>query len=936
MYYPHMRPLTLNLFQYVAVILIAVHLLPAQPFKSFGIEEIASFHHITEEVISKNGLLMAWKTAPVEGDGHITILNNDTKDTIKLQRAHKVFFNDNSTYCLALVKPPFQEIRASKRAKSTQKTTPKDVLIRISSDFKIDTICEIEKLWFPDKTERFAYFSTSKRPEPLKDTTLSDSTYIPSKKIKEPKEKPLYFLNIQTGDTTYIGHAADVSESANGLLLLYTEKNCESSSEKKNLYLYSAESNSSICLDSNSFDFRKLLVSDFGRYLSWLSISDSTADPHVWRWTLIDLRSKGLKPTISDTLLENKYFNSNGQWIFSESERRLYLTLLPDTPVSEKPDTTLTDDERPEFDLYSHTDYHLMTWQLANVERLKSAGITAVFDLSNKKVTLLTESAEEAAMIATDIDQPWILTARNAGLDQGRNWEFPEQFTYHIVHTNSGKRTLVARDLYASAELSPGSKFVLWFDRDSRQWMIFNIRNQRTYPIGTDVASGWHNHEHDLPSPPPAYGKAGFTAGDKQVWLYDRYHIVAVDPEGNKKSVRVTSFSDSLHTVRYRRVYKKERFIGQNGRNVFLVQKNNLTKQETLLSFNIKSNKVSNRHSLRQSLHQLKGGEYGQWLLLREESYLDYPEIQTISTDLARVHKWTNAGQQYASFNIGNVYSFPYRVRLSNDSLVDLEGLIYIDDRRSEKIPAIVYFYEKSSDNLHKHHAPRFSRSIINPAVYVSHGYAVIIPDIAYSISNPGEDALRCVTAAVDEALKRWPIIDSDRLGLNGQSWGGYQVAYIITQTSRYKAAFAGAPVANMTSAYGGIRWGTGYSRISQYEKGQSRIGSNLWDDVDAYIRNSPLFHIPNTTTPLLIMHNDRDGAVPYYQGIELFMGLKRLNKPVWLLIYNKEDHNLTQLKNMKDLTVKTLQFYDHFLKDQPMQKWMKDGIPAHRKGLDF
>ena len=920
----------------ITIKLMVLNSLQAQSVNSFEMKDIASFQHISEEGVSKNSRLMAWKSMPVEGDGHITILNNDTKDTIKLLRAHKVFFTENSTYALALIKPPFQEIRAAKLAKKPKNTTPKDVLIRISADFKIDTVGEIEKLWFPNKSIQYAYFSTSNRPKSLQDTTVSDSALQPSFKIKEPKEKPLYYLDIQTGDTAFISYAADVSFSANALLLLYTEKKPESNSDKKTLYLYSAASNSRICMDSNSFDFRKLLISDSGRYLSWLSISDSTADPSVWNWTLFENLKNSRKLIFKDTLLEGRYFNSHGRWDFSESEKRIYLTLFHDTPLRERPDTSLTDDEKPEFDLYTHTDYHLMTWQLANVDKLKSAGITALFDLSEKKATLLTESSEEIATYLTDIDQPWILTSRNSGLDAGRNYEFPEEFTYYIVNSKNGKRLEIVRNLRARAELSPGSKYVVWFNRFDRQWMIFRVRDQKVYHIAKDVASQWHNHEHDLPSPPPAYGKAGFTEDDRRIWLYDRYHIIAADPEGKQKSVVITSFSDTTYTVRFRHAYQKEQYIGQNGRNVFFIQTNNQTLEETLLAFNIQTNQISNRHILNKSLHQLKGGEYGQWLMLREESYHNYPEIQTISADLARVEKWTDVGQQYASFNLGNAYSFPYQVRLSNDSLVDLKGLIYIDDRRTEKMPAIVYFYERSSDNLHKHYAPRFSRSIINPAIYVSHGYAVIIPDITYSISNPGDDGLRSITAAVNEALKLWPIIDSNRIGLNGQSWGGYQVAYIITQTSRFKAAFAGAPVANMTSAYGGIRWGTGYSRISQYEKGQSRIGSSLWDNKEAYIRNSALFHLPNVTTPLLIMHNDRDGAVPYYQSLELFMGLKRLDKPVWMLIYNNEDHNLTQLKNMKDFTLRCLQFYGHFLKEEPMPKWMKDGIPAHRKGLEF
>ena len=151
--------------------------------------------------------------------------------------------------------------------------------------------------------------------------------------------------------------------------------------------------------------------------------------------------------------------------------------------------------------------------------------------------------------------------------------------------------------------------------------------------------------------------------------------------------------------------------------------------------------------------------------------------------------------------------------------------------------------------------------------------------------------------------------------------------------TSLYKAAMAGAPVSNMTSAYGGIRWGSGMSRMFQYEQSQSRIGGTLWERTALYIENSPLFHAPRVNTPLLMMHNDNDGAVPWYQGIEFFVALRRLNKPAWLLVYNNEQHNLTKWPNRKDLSMRMMQFFDHYLKGAPAPVWMTEGVPATEKG---
>lgn len=266
-----------------------------------------------------------------------------------------------------------------------------------------------------------------------------------------------------------------------------------------------------------------------------------------------------------------------------------------------------------------------------------------------------------------------------------------------------------------------------------------------------------------------------------------------------------------------------------------------------------------------------------------------------------------------------------------------LEGIIYKpeDFDPSRQYPLITYFYEKRSDSYRNYHIPRPSASIVNPSYLVSNDYIMFVPDIVYDEGKPGASAYNCIVSGV-EALEELGYIDRDNIGIQGQSWGGYQVAYLVTVTNKFKAAMAGAPVSNMTSAYGGIRWKSGLSRAFQYERTQSRLGKNLWDGFDLYIENSPLFGIPKIETPLLMMHNDNDGAVPYYQGIEMFMGMRRLQKPVWLLVYNEEAHNLKKVKNRQDLSIRMMQFFDYYLKGKPAPKWMTKGVPRVQKGKDL
>jgi dipeptidyl aminopeptidase/acylaminoacyl peptidase len=265
------------------------------------------------------------------------------------------------------------------------------------------------------------------------------------------------------------------------------------------------------------------------------------------------------------------------------------------------------------------------------------------------------------------------------------------------------------------------------------------------------------------------------------------------------------------------------------------------------------------------------------------------------------------------------------------------QGILYKPENfdPNKKYPLISYFYETVSDGVYRYQAPAPTPSRLNIPFFVSRGYLVLAPDIHYQKGQPALDAYNYIVSGVRHVVKMG-IADSTRLGIQGQSWGGIQVAQLITMTPLFKAAWAGAPVANMTSAYGGIRWESGLNRQFQYEKTQSRIGATLWERQDLYIKNSPLFALPRVTTPLVIMHNDADGAVPWYQGIELFTGLRRLQKPVWMLNYNGEAHNLVERRNRKDIQIREQQFFDWLLLDGPQAKWLKEGVPAVMKGRDW
>ncbi|MCE7929413.1 MAG: S9 family peptidase, partial [Chloroflexi bacterium CFX7] len=311
-------------------------------------------------------------------------------------------------------------------------------------------------------------------------------------------------------------------------------------------------------------------------------------------------------------------------------------------------------------------------------------------------------------------------------------------------------------------------------------------------------------------------------------------------------------------------------------------------------------------------------------LLLTGSRFDEFPDILSTSSSFARPEKVSNGGAQLAPFAWGSAELMTYR----NADGVELQAALCkpADFDRSKKYPLIVYIYERLSQTLHTFTPPAPSQ-LVNPTVYTSNGYLVLMPDIVYNVGQPGPSAVKCVLPAVETLIARG-FVDEKAIGIQGHSWGGYQIAFLVTQTHLFRAAAAGAVVSNMTSAYSGIRWASGRARQFQYEKTQSRIGRPLNEAPHLYLENSPLFGVDRVTTPLLLLHNDHDDAVPWQQGIEFFLALRRLGKEAYLFNYNNALHGLRRRADQVDYGRRMRQFFDHFLKGAPAPDWMTSGIP--------
>jgi dipeptidyl aminopeptidase/acylaminoacyl peptidase len=302
----------------------------------------------------------------------------------------------------------------------------------------------------------------------------------------------------------------------------------------------------------------------------------------------------------------------------------------------------------------------------------------------------------------------------------------------------------------------------------------------------------------------------------------------------------------------------------------------------------------------------------------------DYPDYYLTDGTFKDPKKVTDANPQQKD------YAWSAGARLVEYKGVNgkrLQGALFLpaNYEQGKKYPTIVYIYEKLSQGLHQYSGP--STGGFNKAIYTSNGYAVLTPDINYKLNDPGKSAVECILPALDAAIATG-VVDADKVGLHGHSWGGYQTAYTITQTPRFKAAVAGAPLTDLVSMYSSVYWNTGSANQPIFESSQGRFTAGYWDLQDAYIRNSPVYFARNVQTPLLLLHNDKDGAVDFTQGIEYYNTLRRLQKPVVMLQYKGENHGLAKPENRKDYAVRMREFFDHHLTGKPAPGWWKEGVP--------
>ncbi len=611
---------------------------------------------------------------------------------------------------------------------------------------------------------------------------------------------------------------------------------------------------------------------------------------------------------------------------FSRDGKKLYVAAgLPPKPPRPPADAP-ADDEKVTADLWRWNDDHVQPIQKVRATQDRNRSYRGVLDLASKRYTQLADPTLAQVSLSDDG------TRALGGDDRAyrKLSDFDGRYTdYTLVDPTTGARRAGLKQFRGSApQWSPDGRWAAYYT--DKHWHVIDTATGATRNLTAKLKPVFWNEQDDRPEPPSAYGTAGWTKDSTAFLAYDRFDTWQLFADGrapkNLTAGHGRTTKTALRVQRIEPVDDEDDVRGIDPAKPLYLRGES---EESRASGFFRTTFAATTAPVRlvwgdKSYRYLGRAQAADVLLVSASRFDEFPDVQVTDSSFAKLTKATDGGAQLAQFAWGRSELLSFR---STDR-VPLQAALYkpanFDPKK--KYPMIVYIYERLAQGVHGFVNPAPGTSI-NLSFYTSNGYVVLAPDIVYKTGEPGQSALRCVLPAIDAVVKLG-FVDEQAIGIQGHSWGGYQIAYLVTQTDRFRCAEAGAPVGNMTSAYSGIRWGTGLPRQFQYEQTQSRIGKKLTDAPQTYLDNSPIFHIAKVKTPLLLLHNDADDAVPWYQGIELFLALRRHEKAAWLFNYNGQAHGLRRRADQKDWAKRMHQFFDHYLKGALAPEWMEKGIP--------
>jgi dipeptidyl aminopeptidase/acylaminoacyl peptidase len=901
--------------------------------KPLSLSDIMQFREIKERAVSDNQQWLLYTAQPDFGDSTGYVRHLLSEREFSVERADRGQLNQNGSFALFRQQAPLLAREQAKNDKAKRDALAQNAILLNTATGEQQVFANIERFSFTG-AGNYALLLARK-------ADSKDSSQL------------LKLLDLQSGEVSDLGQVTEFAIAKDSdLIALVVEpaviEQTASDKKAKNanpnqqvLVYFPAEQRSVALTEANTDVKQQLRFSPDGQQLVFFSAAKAETGQEsaqqLWHWSAKNLASSDKNPARRLTVAQEGWLLSEKQapeW--RDDGQAILLGFRP--LVARVAEVAALETDEQLFDLtrlaagrklqvWHGQDPRIIPQQKAEYQQAQRRTAQALLWLDNSGL----ESGAEPRLVPLSADiEDRLYPSQNpqaALLSNGRpylqqlTWQGRLHDVWHVnLHTGQRQQVFAGNPSYERAHLSPSGRYAL-YQQQGKLW-LFDSTDGSKRQLAADLKVSWVDEKHDRPEPAAAYGVAGWLADESAVLVYDRFDIWQLGLNGDNRNLTVNG-RDTHWRYRFEQTDTKAQAIAVNS-SLLLQGFNEQSKQSGFYQLDLATGELQTLISGNQRYDFVEALEQQNAYLFTAQSFRQFPDLMLAKPDFSELTQLTNVNPQQRHFVWGDSHLIDWFTADGER----LQGVVLTPDGfdPTKRYPVLVYYYEQFSDRLFNYNQMRVNHRPNFP-FYLGQDYVVFLPDIRFREGAPGPSATESLLPAIDRLIELG-IADPKAIGLHGHSWSGYQTAFVITETDRFAAAVAGAPVANMTSAYSGIRWQTGLARQFQYETGQSRIGESMFDNLKPYIDNSPVFFADRINTPLLIQFGDKDGAVPWEQGIELYLALRRLDKDVVMLQYEGEDHHLADFANKVDYSIKMLEFFNHYLKGEPAPLWWQQGQP--------
>ena len=891
--------------------------------KPLKFKDVFDFKYAKNTQLSDDGKILSFSAKSYRGNANGQVYDLTTNTLIStVERGTKPVINKAANWVAFTQVPTLLEQETSEKKSSLKNNL---ILVNTQTGEK-QQFADVKDYVLGNNGQWLAYRVDKKaeKDTPTEDNSEEKSAITPDKKDKSFE---LVIINLKNSTTHSLNNVFSYALSSSGAQLIASQ----SFSDGNN--------NQLVLLELNNNFAQSVLIDEPGvvaQSISWHPDKEIAAF-NLGNYVNDDERRRqySLKLWQNNTL--STIDSPNKEWVigktasisWSENGERLYFENHPKLAAKIKAKEYTDEASLYDFDtirehkalnVWHNNDAQIkpreeQQWNKVN----KNRHYSAVFHLKSQKAVQLSNEKVSDLALNTNRSQSVLGYSNQAHLEKIMYGGFFAD--YYSININTGEQTPIIKNSPFTPSLAPNGRYAAYFAQSQVQ--LKDLKTNKVTALSKAINATFADDKHDYPSPQPGYGFAGWLNNSSQVLVYSKYDIWAFDVN-TQRAERLTNGKPS--NTQYRVIKLDKNHVGFAQNDTLLVSAINLqSKQREVAKLDLASQTVTNVLSGKKRIDVVKKAKHADKYLFTEQTYHQFPDYYQSDFSFTAPKKVTNLNPQMADFAWGEK---PELISYKGFDGEDLQGVLIkpAGYKKGDKVPVVVYFYRYMSQRMYDfpkmelNHRPNFP-------MFTSNGYAIFLPDIRFEIGHPGKSSTQTMINATQKLIDLG-IADPDKIGLQGHSWAGYQSAFMITQTDMFKAVVSGAPVSNMTSAYSGIRLKSGLARQFQYETGQSRIGKNLFEAPELYIENSPVFFADKVNTPILIMFGDKDDAVPWHEGVQYYLALRRAGKDATFLQYEGEPHHLKKFPNQVDFSVRMMQYFDHYLKGKPAAKWMTEGEP--------